>query len=1003
MPKESAGQPARARCGGEATRSRRTGRGAEGLGLLWWSCLWIETLAVIFLGLSSVWAFASARDLRSDARASWWTLESPHFEVHFEEGFQELAQEVALKAERAHGLLVPEVGYEPGEKTHVVIRDTGDLPGASVEHLYFNKILLVPAYPSGVGYSSGIGLGFNDWLELLILHEYAHVLHLDMNSGLTSTLRKTFGKIPVVSSPNLRQSYAMVEGYATYLEALTDPGGRGRGPLFDMFLRAAVLEDRLLERDQILGRYDLEQWLPGGTVYLYGYSLIEYIAHRYGTDKLREMNQRFSGMGFPAIGKAFEQVFGRSYSDLWGEWADALKARYSAQAEQITGKGLSAPALVPASGRPAVGPSFSPDGTRAVYGSVGRVSPVVRVISLADPADDKELVHGLVLGTGRIAWTPNGGGLVYAKAGYVGGRRLVNDLYEYDLDSGKERRLTKDLRASAPSVAPDGRTVAFVVREGITTKIAVIDRTIGQASFRVIHEPDDRTQYLAIAWAPDGKSLAVSAWRPGGYTDVYLMEWSTDPSGDGALQSGPMLRPLFVDKAVDTNPSWSPSGRFIIFESDRSGVYNLYAFDTQDRKFFKVTNVLYGAFVPTVSPDGRHILFMNYTADGYQLAMLPWEPSGWEEIALPTSVSRSGMEAAAAAQEAQDAAEYPIRPYSPLQTLRPKFWLPVLGIDESGLELGVGTAGADVLGEQSYAVQLKYGLASGRASYNLEYNRSFGGLEWLLAGYRPSATLRVSEGVTIDLSLGELRPQRQQRLLAQLSLERPRVGGTSEFVLGLERKSVLDPFLGEEPDPVGADLTEAIARWRYRAVTSHDERRRQRDLELEVAGVLDNSLAGPGIRVLGSFGVYYETRPDEGVALDAVLGYAGGATRGFLLGGKTGDFQVRGYGEGAAVTDQAGRLSIEYRRPLKTFDRGREDSPVFLNKLVLSSFFDTAFSLLPEQPGPATSALAGFGGELSLSTQPAYGAASMDWKLGWARPLDGSLPSRFYVVVESRF
>ena len=55
------------------------------------------------------------------------------------------------------------------------------------------------------------------WEELLAVHEYAHILHLDQARGLSRPLRAIFGRNPI-GFPNEWAPYWMIEGLATFYE-----------------------------------------------------------------------------------------------------------------------------------------------------------------------------------------------------------------------------------------------------------------------------------------------------------------------------------------------------------------------------------------------------------------------------------------------------------------------------------------------------------------------------------------------------------------------------------------------------------------------------------------------------------------------------------------------------------------------------------------------------------------------------------------------------------------
>ena len=95
----------------------------------------------------------------------------------------------------------------------------------------------------------------------------------------------------------------------------------------------------------------------------------------------------------------------------------------------------------------------------------------------------------------------------------------------------------------------------------------------------------------ARASARAGTSIVASRLLPGGWLDLVLVDPAT-----GAVEQ------LTHDRAKDVEPSWMPDGEAVVFRSDRDGVSNLYALRLADRVVVRVTNVLGGAFQPSVEP-----------------------------------------------------------------------------------------------------------------------------------------------------------------------------------------------------------------------------------------------------------------------------------------------------------------------------------------------------------------------------------------------------------------
>ena len=126
----------------------------------------------------------STRDVDEELRAlpppplpnaRWLTLETPHFELHFYPDEQEFAIQSARVAERAYRLITRYLNWEPGGRVSVVLTDSGDAANGGASSVPYNFIYAYGAPPDGMDELSD----FDDFVKLLITHEFTHVVHLD--------------------------------------------------------------------------------------------------------------------------------------------------------------------------------------------------------------------------------------------------------------------------------------------------------------------------------------------------------------------------------------------------------------------------------------------------------------------------------------------------------------------------------------------------------------------------------------------------------------------------------------------------------------------------------------------------------------------------------------------------------------------------------------------------------------------------------------------------------
>jgi TolB protein len=107
-----------------------------------------------------------------------------------------------------------------------------------------------------------------------------------------------------------------------------------------------------------------------------------------------------------------------------------------------------------------------------------------------------------------------------------------------------------------------------------------------------------------VSWSADGLHVAFSAYK-GSDPDIYVVD-----------ASGRHLRQVTFSRGVDVDPSWSPDGTRIAFESNgNGGQVDIYSVDSHGRNPKRLTDGPENEQDPSWSPDDKRIAYTVESTD----------------------------------------------------------------------------------------------------------------------------------------------------------------------------------------------------------------------------------------------------------------------------------------------------------------------------------------------------------------------------------------------------
>jgi Tol biopolymer transport system component len=905
----------------------------------------------------------------NDPALVWHTIETPHFRINYYSGEQDVAEHIADLGEDINARLEPLLGWKSSERTEIVITDQTDGSNGSATAIPYNAITLYVTAPSDLSPLNDV----DDWYQELVTHEYTHILHTDNIGGLPSVINAVLGK---TYAPNQAQAKWILEGLAVFMESEHTSGGRLRSSQWNMWMRADVLEGNVAPLDVFSNTP--RRWPEGNIYYVYGSFFMQWFIETYGEGALRRMVTEYGSTLVPyGVNRVVKHASGSTFEDMYPSFVDTLKREFTAQADAIRARGLREGTRVTFGGYTVEHPRWIPKNawpdhagdllyfkddaneTPGFYaapvtrdpGGSGRVTSV--------NAQKRELVIRSS-GDGSVSFTPEGG-VVASGTDVTDNLFSFDDLYAMPPGAkspngmeGVRTRLTNGFRAVDPDVSPDGRRVVFATNHRGTTYLEIADRSPqGLTGTRTLVPSGRFDQAYTPRWSPDNVHVAYSVWTRGGYRDVRLVD-----THDGSWVD------VTHDRALDQDPSFSADGKTLYFTSDRTGVMNVYAYDIATRGLMQVTNVINGAYYPEASPDGKTLAYVGYTTKGFDLFVMPLDPSTFLP-ALPYDDSYRGPPPPIPAHHA-----WPIRPYNPLPTLIPHAYTVNVENGDFGYQATVSASASDIASRHSVSASITSPFTQASFQPNLSYVYSALPVDLSFNVYR---TVSPGVGYTLNSTGNQISFLLEQAgIQSGASYSLPRTFDTQSFsaTYTFERTaanlavppSQLDPYAIPNKPNLG---WVAIAHfgWSY----SNAEQylwsvSAEKGIDMAAGIDVSDGILGSeyrGFDATASFG-FYQKMPwlqHHVLALHASAGTSAGGFPGqglYYVGGfqdlnlidtlrnqtTQGGVVLRGY---PVVEEEGANFALfnaEYRFPILNVDRGASAYPIFLNRFYGAAFTD---------------------------------------------------------------
>ena len=558
---------------------------------------------------------ASAQDVgdvleNNPPSLKWYQVNTPHFRVLYPEGFDAQAERVANSLEHIREPEAKSLGTLP-RKISVLLQNQSAVSNAFVSILpRRSEFYAMPSQDYNF-------VGTNDWLNLLMSHEYRHIVQYQhATRGFNKAIYYLFGSISLAGMAQAAAPTWFWEGDAVATETAFTLSGRGKIPNFGLLMKTNLLEGRKFNyHKQLLRSY--KHNIPDE--YVLGYYMITYLRRKTNDpDIWGKITRRSWSVPFIpfAFSNAIKKESGLHVTDLYNEMADQFAKEWKAELEGVV---LTPFVRVNPRRRKAYTDYLYPQPMKdgSVVAMKKGIGDIETFVIIGKGGEEKVFVPGPMNDTGMLS--AEGGKIVWNEYGFDPRWRVKNFslVKTYDVSTGKKRVIgSKQSRYAGAAVNASGDRIVTVETDvGYKTSIVVLDAVNGTVLKR-FPNPDNHF-YSMPRWSDDGRSIVVLETSSAGKTISRIDVESGAPRALLPVSQENVGYPvLFRD--------------YLLFNSPASGIDNIYAVELSTGRRFQVTSSRLGAYNPAVTKDGQTLMYNDQTRDGLDIVSMPFAPQDWK-------------------------------------------------------------------------------------------------------------------------------------------------------------------------------------------------------------------------------------------------------------------------------------------------------------------------------------------------------------------------------------
>lgn len=538
----------------------------------------------------------------------WYQVNTPHFRVIFPKGYESQGQRVANTLEHIHDEEAKSLGSVP-RKISIILQNQSAIANGFVS-MFPRRSEFYGMPPQDYNY-----LGNSDWLDLLSSHEYRHIVQYQQAfRGFNKAFYYLFGSAAFAGMAQAAAPMWFWEGDAVVTETAFTPTGRGRIPNFSLVFKTNLLEGRTFNyHKQYLRSY--KHNIPDH--YVLGYHMVSYLRKRTNDPEIwGKITKRSWDVPFIpfAFSNAIKKESGVHVTKLYREMAADFRKTWEADLakleltpfEQVSRRSNNVYTDF-------MYPQAMDDGTVIVMKS--GIGDIQTFSSFKNGKEKKIFRPGIVNDAGMLSLA--GESIVWTEYGYHPRFQVKNFSLIKSVNTKTKRRKViggRNARYGSASLSPDGsKVVAVETTTDYKTSLVILDTKLRKAQKKSSQE---NFFYSMPRWSEDGSRIVVLKTKDGKKT-ITIVDAETISETD------------LIDPTDENIGHPVLFGKYVLYNSPANGIDNVYALNISSKEKFQITSSRYGAYNPSIPPNGKYIYYNEQTKNGMDVVRVVLDTTNW--------------------------------------------------------------------------------------------------------------------------------------------------------------------------------------------------------------------------------------------------------------------------------------------------------------------------------------------------------------------------------------